>query len=73
MAMVLVALHHTILLNEEYKALAQYIQYYGDISYHTQKMDSSNLNIYAELSMLGENNFSFLPRHVTDRLQTENG
>ena len=46
---------------------------YGDISYHTPKMDSSNLNIFAELSLLGEDNFSFLTRHLTDRLQAENG
>ena len=46
---------------------------YGYISYHTPKMDSSNLNIFAELSSLGEDNFSFLTRHLTDRLQAENG
>ena len=46
---------------------------YGDIFYHTPKMDSSNLNIFSELSLLGENNFSFLTRHLTDRLQAENG
>ena len=40
---------------------------YGDISYHTPKMDSSNLNIFAELSSLGEGNFSFLTRHLTSR------
>ena len=31
---------------------------YGDISYHTPKMDSSNLNIFSELSSLGVDNFS---------------
>ena len=31
---------------------------YGDISYHTPKIDSSNLNIFAELSSLGEINSS---------------
>ena len=30
-------------------------------------------NIFAELSLLGEDNFSFLTRHLTDRLQAENG
>ena len=45
----------------------------GDISDHTLKMDSSNLNIFTELSLLGEDNFSFLSRHLTDRLQAENG
>ena len=39
---------------------------YGDISYHTPNMDSSNLNIFSELSSLGEVNFSFLTRHLTD-------
>ena len=39
---------------------------YGDISYHTPKMDSSNLNIFAEISSLGKDNFSFLTRHLTD-------
>ena len=46
---------------------------YGNISSHTPKMDSSNLNIFAELSSLGEDNFSFLTRHLTDGLQAENG
>ena len=45
---------------------------YGDISYHTLKMDSSNLNIFSELSSLGGNN-SFLTRHLTDGLQAEHG
>ena len=34
---------------------------YGDISYHTPKMDLS------KLSTLGENNFSFLTRHLKSR------
>ena len=43
-----------------------YIDCYGDIFYHTPKMDSSTLNIIAELSLLGEDN-SFLMRHLTSR------
>ena len=39
---------------------------YGDISYHTPKMDSSNLNTFAELRTLGEDNFTFLTRNLTD-------
>ena len=35
---------------------------YGDVSYHTPKMDSFKLN-----------NFSFLTRHLTNRLQAEKG
>ena len=46
---------------------------YGDISYHTPKMDSSNLNIFSELSSLGGDNFSFLTGHFTDGLQAEHG
>ena len=46
---------------------------YGDISYHTPKMDWSNLNIFAELSSLGQDNFSFLMRHLTERLRAKNG
>ena len=37
---------------------------YGVISYHTSKMDSFNLNIFAELSSLGEGNFSFVSTHT---------
>ena len=46
---------------------------YGDISYYTPKMDSSNLNIFSELSSLGGDIFSFLTRHLTDGLQAEHG
>ena len=31
---------------------------YGDISYHTTKIDSSNLNIFSKLSSLGGDHFS---------------
>ena len=31
----------------------------GTYNYHTRKMDSSNLNIFAELISLEEDNFSF--------------
>ena len=34
--------------------MMEYKYCYGDISYHTPKMDSSNLNIFSELSSLGE-------------------
>ena len=44
---------------------------YGDISYHTPKMNSSNLNIFSKLSSLRGDNFSFLTRHLTDKLQAE--
>ena len=46
---------------------------YGDISYHTPKMDSSNLNIFAELSPLGGDHFSFLTKHLTEGLQAKHG
>ena len=39
--------------------LSQLSNCYGDISYHTPMMDSSNLNIFAELSSFREDNFSF--------------
>ena len=42
---------------------------YGDISYHTPKMNSSNLKIFS----LEGDNFSFLTRHLTDGLQAEHG
>ena len=45
----------------------------GEISYNITKMDSSNLNIFSEFSSLGGDNFSFLMRHFTDRLQAEHG
>ena len=46
---------------------------YGDVSYHTPKMYSSNLNLFSELSSLWKDNFSFLTRHLTDGLQAEHG
>ena len=52
--------------------MADIVNCYGDITYHTPKMYSSNLNIL-RASSLGEGNFSFLKRHLTDRLQAENG
>ena len=42
---------------------------YADISYHTPNMDSSNLNIFSELSSLGGENLPFL----TDGLLAEHG
>ena len=33
---------------------------YGDISYHNLKMDSSNLNVFSELSSLGGDHFSII-------------
>ena len=36
-------------------------------------MDSSNLNIFSELTSLGGDNFSFLRRHLTDGLQAKHG
>ena len=50
-----------------YGIVLWHINCYGDISYHTPKMDTSNLNIFAELSSLGEENFSFRTRHLTSR------
>ena len=46
---------------------------YEDISYHTPKMDSSNLNIFSEINSLWNDNFSYLKRHLTDGLQAEHG
>ena len=46
---------------------------YGDISCHTPKMDSSNLNIFSEISSLGGDSFWFLTRHLTDGLQAKHG
>ena len=44
-----------------------YMYCYGNISYHTPKMDSSDLKIFSELSLFGEDNFSFLTRQTASR------
>ena len=49
---------HSTLLIHIYIYIYIYIYCYGDISYHTPNMDSSNLNIFSELSSLGGDNFS---------------
>ena len=62
-----------LLVGGELWVLLGYPICYGDISYHTPKKDSSNLNIFFVLSSLGRHNFSFLTRHLTDGLQAEHG